>query len=89
MRRNSTLTTAVLGVVLFMYLMHVLAQADTETGTSWSTAEHRTRDRFVESQTGYMQGAAGVGSFLLHLATASAGSPVKIVLPDRPFYRTF
>ncbi len=68
---------------------YVLGQADSSLGNSWSTAEHRNRDRFVESQTGYMQGAAGVGSFLLHLATATSGAPSKIVLPDTPFYRAF
>jgi lantibiotic modifying enzyme len=52
---------------------------------SWSQAEHRSRPDFVESQTGYMQGAAGIGSFLLHLATIDHDQVAKIPLPDMPF----
>ncbi len=52
---------------------------------SWSQAEHRSRPDFVETQTGYMQGAAGIGSFLLHLATFDAEVLAKIPLPDVPF----
>lgn len=51
----------------------------------WEQAEHRSRPDFVESQTGYMQGAAGIGSFLLHLATNDAVDVAKIPLPDVPF----
>lgn len=54
---------------------------------SWSQAEHRNRPDFVETQTGYMQGAAGIGSFLLHLATVDDDTPSKIALPDSPFDR--
>lgn len=50
---------------------------------SWTQAEHRARPRFVQAQTGYMQGAAGIGSFLVHLATQDRiGGPVRIALPD-------
>ncbi len=52
---------------------------------SWSQAEHRSRPDFVERQTGYMQGAAGIGSFLLHLATHDHDLVAKIPLPDTPF----
>jgi lantibiotic modifying enzyme len=65
---------------------YVLGAAQTEDGTSWEQAEHRNRTDFLESQTGYMQGAAGIGSFLLHLATVKQGAPSKIVLPETPFY---
>lgn len=64
----------------------VIANSDLDGGRrSWSQAEHRTRPDFVETQTGYMQGAAGIGSFLLHLATADADVAAKIPLPDVPF----
>lgn len=65
----------------------VLAKASTvEAGKrSWLQAEHRERPDFVEAQTGYMQGAAGIGSFLLHLATFDADVLAKISLPDTPF----
>jgi lantibiotic modifying enzyme len=52
---------------------------------SWLQAEHRTRPEFLQAQTGYMQGAAGIGMFLLHLDAAEKGRRGKIVLPDSPF----
>ena len=57
-------------------------------GRCWPQAEHRMRADFIETQTGYMQGAAGIGSFFLHHATSRQGRPVKIVLPDQPFAMT-
>jgi lantibiotic modifying enzyme len=51
---------------------------------SWLQAEHRDRPDFLEAQTGYMQGAAGIASFLIHLATTLKGKPVKLPLPDWP-----
>lgn len=54
-------------------------------GLGWSQAEHRSRPDFVETQTGYMQGAAGLGSFLLNLATHSGPVSAKIALPETPF----
>jgi len=54
-------------------------------GVAWSQAEHRSRPDFVETQTGYMQGAAGLGSFLLNLATHSSPVSAKITLPENPF----
>jgi hypothetical protein len=53
---------------------------------SWSQAEHRARPTFVQSQSGYMQGAAGIASFLIHLSAAKQSSSVisnaRIVFPD-------
>ncbi|MEM7098994.1 MAG: lanthionine synthetase LanC family protein [Pseudomonadota bacterium] len=54
---------------------------------SWPQAEHRTQKDFIQAQTGYMQGAAGVGSFFVHLATTMNDAPVKIQFPDSPFSR--
>jgi lantibiotic modifying enzyme len=56
-----------------------------QIGHAWQQAEHRSRPDFVETQTGYMQGAAGIGSFLLHLATVDEEIAAKIKLPDIPF----
>ena len=53
-------------------------------GLRWRDAEHRDRPEFVQAQTGYMQGAAGIASFLIHLATTREGAPVQIALPDWP-----
>ena len=54
-------------------------------GCCWPQAEHRERPSFIQAQTGYMQGAAGIGSFFTHLHTMLAGKPVKIAFPDTPF----
>lgn len=50
----------------------------------WRQAEHRDRPDFIQAQTGYMQGAAGIASFLQHLAGVEAGRPVKLAMPDWP-----
>lgn len=64
----------------------VLSRAvDDGTHCKWPQAEHRSSPEYVQTQTGYMQGAAGVASFLLHLATTLDGKPVKIQFPDSPY----
>lgn len=68
---------------------YLVGASQTRDGVSWRMAEHRNRPEFLESQTGYMQGAAGIGSFLLHLATVRQGAPSKIVLPETPFYGSY
>ncbi|CAN7191223.1 hypothetical protein LJR164_000521 [Phenylobacterium sp. LjRoot164] len=50
----------------------------------WRQAEHRDRPDFIQAQTGYMQGAAGIASFLQHLDGVEAGRPVKLAMPDWP-----
>ncbi len=64
---------------------HLVSHSEAGDGLAWSQAEHRSRPEFTEVQTGYMQGAAGIGSFLLHFNSISAGKPCKIVLPETPF----
>jgi lantibiotic modifying enzyme len=54
-------------------------------GRWWVQAEHRARPEFLQVQTGYMQGAAGIGSFFVHLATAQSSNPVRIRFPDQYF----
>jgi lantibiotic modifying enzyme len=51
----------------------------------WIQAEHRVRPDFLIAQTGYMQGASGIGMFLLRMDAASRGRREKIVFPDTPF----
>jgi outer membrane protein TolC len=50
----------------------------------WPQAEHRERPKFLQAQTGYMQGAAGIGSFFLNLHGTLSGRSPKIRLPDVP-----
>ena len=66
----------------------LLAKATVEEGRMfWVQAEHRTRPDYLFAQTGYMQGAAGIGSFLLRLASAERKNDRHIVFPDTPFTR--
>ena len=53
-------------------------------GLKWIQAENRVSPTEVVAQTGYMQGAAGVGSFYLHADALSKGRKPAIVWPDSP-----
>jgi lantibiotic modifying enzyme len=52
-------------------------------GLKWMQAEHRVRPELLQAQTGFMQGAAGVGTYFLHLHAANR--PPSFVLPDSPW----
>lgn len=66
----------------------LLAKAAVEDGkVSWIQAEHRTRPELLLAQTGYMQGAAGIGTFLLRLAAVGRPRTARFVFPDTPFVR--
>ena len=54
-------------------------------GARWIQAENRTQPENVVAQTGWMQGAAGVGAFYLHLDGAERGRRARVVLPDSPW----
>ncbi|MFC7586026.1 lanthionine synthetase LanC family protein [Nonomuraea antimicrobica] len=56
-------------------------------GYRWYQAYRRLRPGEVTADTGYMVGAAGIGSALLHLhAAGRPGDPRRVVLlPDNPF----
>jgi lantibiotic modifying enzyme len=56
-----------------------------ENGMRWIQAEHRVRPGLLIVQTGYMQGAAGIGMFLLRLDALEQGKKPGITLPDEPF----
>jgi lantibiotic modifying enzyme len=56
-----------------------------DVGLSWNQAEHRTQPEFLQAQTGWMQGAAGVGAFFLHLDGAEKGRTPLIRFPDSPW----
>ena len=55
------------------------------SGVSWVQAEHRSRPELQVAQTGYMQGAAGIGTYFLHLDALEQGTGPAVVLPDSPF----
>ena len=52
----------------------------------WVQVETRVRPDIAVAQTGYMQGASGIGMWLLHFSDALAGGhrPV-LTFPDNPF----
>jgi lantibiotic modifying enzyme len=53
-------------------------------GTRWIQAEHRTKPTEVLAQTGWMQGAAGIGAWFVHLDAFERGAAPPIRLPDSP-----
>ena len=57
----------------------------TQHGLKWTQAEHRIRPEFLEAQTGFMQGAAGVGYWLLQLHAHEKGMDLNFQLPDSPY----
>jgi lantibiotic modifying enzyme len=66
----------------------LLAKASVDHGRmSWVQAEHRTRPDYLFAQTGFMQGAAGIGTFLFRLALADRAKTRRVVFPDTPFDR--
>jgi len=62
------------------------ATAD-ELGMRWVQAENRISPNDLVAQTGYMQGAAGMGTGLLHLDGQQQNREPLIMLPDSPFAR--
>ena len=65
----------------------LLARASTgPDGSRWLQAENRKQPEQVMAQTGLMQGASGIGLWLLHAAAFRDGKELPmIVLPDDPF----
>lgn len=64
----------------------ILAKATRdESGTRWIHAEHRVQPSNVAAQTGWMQGAAGIGAWLLRLDGVDRGRDVFVKFPDSPF----
>ena len=56
-----------------------------EKGLRWVQAEHRVRPELLIAQTGYMQGAAGIGMWLLRLDAAEQKRKPFVRFPDTPF----
>ena len=57
----------------------------TDSWLKWVQAEHRVRPELLVAQTGYMQGAAGIGLLLLHLDAVDHNRQPTIAFPDTPF----
>ena len=56
-----------------------------EKGLRWVQAENRVQPTVLKAQTGYMQGAAGIGMWLLKLDAAERNRAGFVRLPDTPF----
>jgi lantibiotic modifying enzyme len=56
-----------------------------DRGTRWIQAENRVQPDNLIAQTGYMQGAAGIATWLLRLDGAHRGRPGFIHFPDSPW----
>jgi len=55
-------------------------------GVRWIQAEHRVKPDLMVAQTGLMQGASGIGLWMLHFSAFQSGKPrPTITLPDNPF----
>jgi lantibiotic modifying enzyme len=65
----------------------VMAKATRDaSGIKWIQAEHRVKPELLIAQTGYMQGAAGIGMLLLRLDSHERGKRPAILFPDTPFH---
>ena len=56
-----------------------------EHGQYWVQAEHRVRPELLQAQTGYMQGAAGIGLLLLQWDAFERDQDFPLRFPDSPF----
>ena len=64
----------------------LLARATRDVrGTRWVQAEHRVKPDLLVAQTGYMQGAAGIGMWLLRLDGQRSGRAPFVRFPDSPW----
>lgn len=54
-------------------------------GVKWIQAEHRIKPDLLVAQTGYMQGAAGIGMLLLRVDDIERNKKPAITFPDSPF----
>jgi lantibiotic modifying enzyme len=65
--------------------IYLIARAERDAnGMKWTQAEHRIEADNVGAQTGLMQGAAGIGLFLVHLDQAERHLKPLIRFPDEP-----
>lgn len=75
--------SAAYGEMIRRVAANTLARGTAEgDGMKWIQAENRVSPDAVVAQTGYMQGAAGVGSFFLHADGLAKNRVAPIVWPD-------
>ncbi len=55
-----------------------------KSGLKWIQAEHRIKPELLIAQTGYMQGAAGIGIWLLKLHAFEKDLKLEVRFPDTP-----
>jgi lantibiotic modifying enzyme len=66
----------------------LVSKATTDAkGTRWIQAENRVSPDVVIAQTGYMQGASGIGTLLLRARAVEQKKTTAFRLPDCPFPR--
>ncbi|MCZ6836972.1 MAG: lantibiotic modifying-like protein, partial [Planctomycetota bacterium] len=58
---------------------------DGMVGLKWIQAEHRSRPELLQAQTGYMQGASGIGLWMLRLDAFETGREFNLRFPDSPY----
>jgi len=63
----------------------IIKETKNAEGIFWIQAEHRTRPEYLQAQTGLMQGAAGIGLWLLRYDAFLNDRVPQIILPDTPF----
>jgi lantibiotic modifying enzyme len=65
--------------------VHLISRAERgEDGMKWTQSENRLQPDHLLAQTGLMQGAAGIGLFLVHVAQISRHQKALIQFPDDP-----
>jgi lantibiotic modifying enzyme len=70
----------------WLHTQDLLKRATSDAqGLRWIQAENRTEPEAVAAQTGYMQGAAGIGILLCHWLELEQGKKQLIRLPDEPY----
>lgn len=73
----------------WLHTQDLLKRATSDAqGLRWIQAENRTEPDVLAAQSGYMQGAAGIGILLCHWLELEQGKKQLIRLPDEP-YRNF
>jgi lantibiotic modifying enzyme len=66
---------------------YLIARAESDAGgVKWTQAERRIEPHNAVAHTGLMQGAAGIGLFLIHFDMACLSQKPLVRFPDEPFW---